>query len=1235
MSKSTKYSVVVVLSLTLIAGFGLMNAWAGESVAVGDFPVWVELKTPQIVTVVIEDATGKRVRNLVGETKMPAGRNLITWDGYDDGTTEPDGTLTRHRVAPGKYTARGLVHDGVKTIYEFTVYGGGRTPWPTEDNTGAWLGDHSTTLGATFIPSGSPYGDGKPQVLLVARIAECGAPLVWLGSDGEVYQRRPLWGWEGGDAAATDVGANRDPRFYAYVLVAGDNAIRVRGLTVAKDSVGNSVFDIAKVGPDILTYVPKKPLSDNMMRQAGVTLSVHDGLMAFTVPNDNAVVLADVRTGAVLNTVSIPAPKGVLLLSHDSLLVSTSGGVKRFALTWTAGKPALGAGTVVLSGLEDPRTIQTDSKRSRLYVADWGKSNQVKVFNASTFKPILVIGQPGGLQVGAYNELQMQHPNGLALDDAGQLWVAEADWMPKRVSIWDAASGKLKRAHYGPPHYGGGGTIDPTDKTRLFYGEFGCTLEFKLDWKSGQAKLVAIPVRIEEQHINHPYGDLGYGPEVPWQVNGRTYLSLAYQTSHRFNDSIGLWLYDDAKKTALPVSYVGGNSIWVRQHGELKPERYNELKTDTGVSPLEPYFGPLTCWTDANGDGCVTRNELKFRLFPEMDGKVTLEGGRSRALAGFNFFAPLADLSLCGSWNSMIPPPTFRPDGVPVYDLSKVKFMVPPSNEQCGEEDGYSGILTEDGFWIQGSFKGYKDGKLAWSYPVEKNQGMPPRFSGQVVEPTRLMGPYFKMKKGEAGVLGVINGERGNMYIMTSDGLIVQTIGGHRATADLFRFPKAERGMDVSGASFEDEHFHPTVTHTVDDEVYLVAGKESSSIFRLDGLQGVQRRQFGEIVLAEKTLAALPQQQVFPGRKAGRNESIIVIPKKPLKVDGQLDDWAGATWNEIGQIGTGALAIRDGKLYAAWKTGNPKVLVNGASDPEFAFKRGGAVDLMIGKENRWGPKGGVNALNPIPGDQRLLFCQVGGRNLVVLFRQTAWGKKLGKPQHYESPIGQVLFEDVAIITDQVQMAQVDGNVEISVPLKLLDLPNFNGNADEKLLGDMGILRGTGLQTTLRTYWNNPYTAMVSDIPTEAKLEPANWGNFKIVANEDIEKDNIVLSAKTAKRIGSGIQLKNLSGDDYSIGYWSNPADYLEWKDLPVKPGLYEVEVRYGCANARPNAFSFECGSQTLRGETENTNGWESYVTRRLGTLDIRESPASFTLRALTANGGLMDFKAVRLIPVKK
>lgn len=1062
------------------------------------FPIHVELTKPQKVTIVIEDSAGKRVRNLMAETLLPAGSNVVNWDGYDDGTTGKDGELIRKRVAPGTYHARGLTHDGIKTIYEFTVYGGGKTPWPTDDMTGAWLADHSPTFGATFIPEGSPYGDGKPQVMLLASVAESGAPMVWIGTDGTTYQRRQLWGWGGGFSAATDFGKDKDPRYYAYVLngnAGTKDPVVVKGLTTAKDSIGITYFDVKKVGPDVLSYTPKNDLEKNLYRDPMLTLSVRDGLAAFTVSTDNAVVLGDIKTGTILGTIDIPKPKGVLVVNKNTLLVSTGTSVSLCTLQWNGTTPTLASRTDVITGLEEARTLQMDLDQKHLFVADWGKSNQIKVYDALTYKPAYVIGQPGGLQVGKYNDQQMQCPNGMAIDDKGQLWVAEADWMPKRISIWDAATGKLLDARYGPPHYGGGGTIDPTDKTRMFFGEFGCTMEFKLDWTTGKATLVAIPVRTEVQPYDFNFLELGYGPEVPWHANGRTYLSLSYQTAHRSNNNVGLWLYDDKTMTAKPACFVGSFSFWANPVRGGKAENYDEVKKFLKVNQFEPFFAPLTCWTDLNSDGKVTRNELTFRIFPEKSGAVNRGDPKKtpREIAGFHMFSPRTDLSLCGSWNMMISPPTFRADGTPAYDIKKARFMVPPSNDQCWQEDGYSGILADDGFWLQ-DFKGYKNGKLVWSYPVDNDQGVPPRYPGNVVEPTRLMGPYFKMQKGEAGILGVTNGERGNMYIMTSDGLLVDTIGGHRATAELFRFPEAKRGMDVTGYSFEDEHFHPTVTHTANDEVYMVAGKEHCSIFRLDGLQNIKRQEFDDISLTAADLASIPARKVYPARKAGQAQMQVVQLTAAPKVDGKIDEWAGADWVDIGTAGKGTIAINGDKLYAAWKTTNPKVLANTAADPEFAFKRGGAVDLMIGRRNRV-TKDMANGLSPLDGDFRLLACQVNGKNLAVLYRQVALDNKLGRPVLYESPIGKVNFDDVAIINDQVELAQTDGNVELSIPLKLLKLA---GNENETFFGDMGILRGQGAQTTLRTYWNNIDTAMVSDIPTEVRLVPGNWGLLTVV-----------------------------------------------------------------------------------------------------------------------------------------
>jgi hypothetical protein len=75
----------------------------------------------------------------------------------------------------------------------------------------------------------------------------------------------------------------------------------------------------------------------------------------------------------------------------------------------------------------------------------------------------------------------------------------------------------------------------------------------------------------------------------------------------------------------------------------------------------------------------------------------------------------------------------------------------------------------------------------------------------------------------------------------------------------------------------------------------------------------------------------------------------------------------------------------------------------------------------------------------------------------------------------------------------VQVAEQNGDVELSLPLELIGL---TPRLDQQLHADLGVLRGNGTQTIQRSYWNNLDTAIVSDIPSEARLQPANWGVWK-------------------------------------------------------------------------------------------------------------------------------------------
>ena len=80
----------------------------------------------------------------------------------------------------------------------------------------------------------------------------------------------------------------------------------------------------------------------------------------------------------------------------------------------------------------------------------------------------------------------MSHPCGASTDKKGRVWVAEGD-IPKRISIW-SGNGTFIKALYGPEKYGGGGSLDPRDKTRFYYEDNGNGVEFELDWRGPRAR---------------------------------------------------------------------------------------------------------------------------------------------------------------------------------------------------------------------------------------------------------------------------------------------------------------------------------------------------------------------------------------------------------------------------------------------------------------------------------------------------------------------------------------------------------------------------------------------------------------------------------------------------------------------------------------------------------------------------------------------------------------------------
>ncbi len=242
-------------------------------------------------------------------------------------------------------------------------------------------------------------------------------------------------------------------------------------------------------------------------------LAVHDGLVVIAFTHMNKLIFADARRRSDIGEAAVPSPRGLSFDRQGRLYLIAGTTVKRFAVS--PGKPWLTDEVDVADNLAEPRrTFVADD--GTLYVADWGASHQIKVFTPEG-KLIRTIGGPGGPQLGRYDERRMSHPCGMTLDRRGRLWVAEAETYPKRLSLWDAASGTFLRAWYGPPKYGGGGAIDPHDRRRLFYAEYDRGgIRFDLDWERGESKVGSIFWRPERSEEVVP-GPAPSGP-APWRA---------------------------------------------------------------------------------------------------------------------------------------------------------------------------------------------------------------------------------------------------------------------------------------------------------------------------------------------------------------------------------------------------------------------------------------------------------------------------------------------------------------------------------------------------------------------------------------------------------------------------------------------------------------------------------------------------------------------------------------------
>ena len=265
---------------------------------------------------------------------------------------------------------------------------------------------------------------------------------------------------------------------------------------------------------------------------------------------------------------------------------------------------------------------------------------------------------------------------------------------------------------------------------------------------------------------------VGGHPETALYVNGRQYMTNCFN-SNPTNGTAMAFLWELRSGLAVPVAAVGSVSAWEQLKDQMDPKN------------------PQTfTWSDLNDDGQVQPDEVK------------IVKGRSGGVVVH------PDLTILTSTGLRLSPQGFTAKGAPIYDITKAETSV--QGTQNGLSSGGDQVMTSKSGWTiltvgpkpfgADSMAGIKDGKPMWSYPslwpglhASHNAAMPDH-PGELLGTTRLLGGFVSPKGSDVGDLWAINGNMGNVYLFSADGLFVATLWKDGRTAS-WAIPVAQRGM--------------------------------------------------------------------------------------------------------------------------------------------------------------------------------------------------------------------------------------------------------------------------------------------------------------------------------------------------------------------------------------------------------------------------------------------------------
>ena len=975
-------------------------------------PVTFAMPSDGYISLNIYNKDGQVVRQLLNSSFVTKGEHTVNWDGLTTPSVRKPGAT----VAAGDYTWRAIYHTGIGLRLRGWACNAGSAPWDNGPTTN-WGGDHG-------MPSDCAT-DGDMAFLSWSG-AEAGQAVVACDLSGNVKWKNTRTAMSGVKFVAADGG-----RFYGLP----DDFIycldQKSGDYVSWDGTDSPDLKISSIWSDPKGK-PTKP--DGMFAR--------NGKIYLTFTKDNLIAVLDGKTGKLAKTISVTAPSGVAA-GEDTLLYVISDNKSIVAVESVSGqvKP-------LVAGLQNATAIALD-KAGTVYVSVGDPDNQVKVFD-KTGAAVRAIGRQGGRALqGPWQSDGMRFAQGMAVDQDGKVWVAEQNFSPKRVSVWDGTKGSLVKELFGPTAYGAsGGAINPRDPN-LMVGQ-GC--EWRINPDTGRDTCLGV---ITDSAMGNSRFGVG--------SNGRLYLAIA-------------------EKGQLE----GGPIAIYERLGD------GNYKLRTRLSP------GITVWSDQNDDAKEQPGEVT-KFTKDLEGWIT------------GWYMPMTpDLSFWGS-AFQVKVTGFTACGAPQYDLNQAVALPHPADlAQRGGMGAQRGIGSADASLML--YNGYYNadhstfdcydiatGKLRWTYPnnfvgVHGSHNACPPEIGMIRGAYDVVG-VAKLPAPAGNVFGIATNV-GEWHMLTEDGFyLTRLFEGDQLKK---QWPdKAAPGavMDSCPPGMGAEDFGGSLTQGVDGKVYIQSGKTAFWNMEVVGLDTIKPIAGSTVRMADADI-----QQASAFRDKYLQEGARTVPwnvkKMTATFSGDLQkDFPGQqilSYQKQDDAAVRSAAAWDEKnLYLAWDVADKTPWVNGAGLPELMYCHGDTVDFQIGTDASANKDRGQAGL----GDLRLSIGNLQGQPTAVIYRKVATVKH---PKIFDSGVYRnYQMDSVLVVKDaQIKVTMLNKRyvVEATIPLSALELKLADGQV---LRGDIGVTHGDGAgnDSVLRTYWSNQVTGLVSDEVGELMIEPKNWSKI--------------------------------------------------------------------------------------------------------------------------------------------